>query len=61
MDVSIAIMKANHLFVDQIRAVDHAIAPCVYLDMRELGLRAPTSWCSAHRSGWARSLRCARA
>jgi len=37
MDVSIAIMQANGVTVDEIRAVDHQIAPGVYPDMREHG------------------------
>jgi hypothetical protein len=37
MDVSMAIMEANGVTVDLIRAVDHAIAPGVYPDMREHG------------------------
>jgi multimeric flavodoxin WrbA len=37
MDVSIAIMQANGITVDQIRAVDHQIAPGVYPDMRDHG------------------------
>ena len=67
IDLSIAIMEANGVAVDQFRAVDHAIAPGVYPDMREHGAatdagpsstsacRRPTSWCSGRRSGWARS------
>ena len=37
MDISIAIMRANGVAVDQIRAVDHQIAPGVYPDMRDHG------------------------
>jgi len=37
MDVSVAIMEANGVAVDQIRAADHDIAPGVYPDMREHG------------------------
>jgi hypothetical protein len=59
MDLSIAIMEANGVVVDQFRAVDHAIAPGVYPDMREHG--AATDAFSARRSGWARSRPFARA
>jgi multimeric flavodoxin WrbA len=37
IDLSIAIMQANEVTVDQFRAVDHLIAPGVYPDMREHG------------------------
>jgi multimeric flavodoxin WrbA len=37
MDVSIAIMEANGVSVDRIRAVDHDLAPGVYPDMTEHG------------------------
>lgn len=37
MDISVAIMRANGVTVDQIRAVDQQIAPGVYPDMREHG------------------------
>ena len=37
IDLSIAIMEANGVSVDRFRAVDHAIAPGVYPDMREHG------------------------
>jgi len=37
MDVSIAIMEANGVTVDQIRAVDHELAAGVYPDMTEHG------------------------
>jgi multimeric flavodoxin WrbA len=37
MDISIAIMEANGVAVDQIRAVDYEIAPGVYPDMTEHG------------------------
>lgn len=40
MDVSIAIMEANGVGVDQIRFVDHDAAPGVYPDMREHGAAA---------------------
>jgi len=40
MDLSIALMEANGVAVDQFRAVDHAIAPGVYPDMREHGAAA---------------------
>ena len=37
MDISIAILEANGVTVDQIRAVDHELAPGVYPDMTEHG------------------------
>ena len=37
IDVSVAIMEANGVAVDQMRAVDHDLAPGVYPDMREHG------------------------
>ncbi len=37
MDISIAIMEENGVAVENIRAVDHAIAPGVYPDMTEHG------------------------
>ena len=37
IDVSVAIMEANGVTVDQFRAVDHDLAPGVYPDMREHG------------------------
>jgi multimeric flavodoxin WrbA len=37
MDISIAILEANGVSVDQIRAADHDIAPGVYPDMTEHG------------------------
>ena len=37
MDISVAIMEANGVSVDQIRAVDHELAPGVYPDMTEHG------------------------
>jgi multimeric flavodoxin WrbA len=37
MDISIAILEANGVAVDQIRAADHDIAPGVYPDMTEHG------------------------
>src|SRR5947209_4548366 len=37
MDISVAIMKANGVGVEQIRAVDHELAPGVYPDMTEYG------------------------
>jgi multimeric flavodoxin WrbA len=37
MDVSVAIMEANGVTVDRIRAVDHELAPGVYPDMTEHG------------------------
>jgi len=37
MDISIAILEANGVSVDQIRAADHEIAPGVYPDMTEHG------------------------
>ena len=37
VDVSVAIMEANGVAVDQFRAVDHDLAPGVYPDMREHG------------------------
>jgi len=40
MDLSIAIMEANGVAVDKIRAVDHDLAPGVYPDMTEHGARA---------------------
>ena len=40
IDLSIAIMEANGVAVDGFRAVDHAIAPGVYPDMRERGAAA---------------------
>ncbi len=43
MDISIAIMRANGVTVDLIRAADHDIAPGVYPDMREHGV-ATDEW-----------------
>ena len=37
MDISVAIMEANGVAVDQIRAADHELAPGVYPDMTEHG------------------------
>jgi multimeric flavodoxin WrbA len=37
IDLSVAIMERNGVTVDQIRAVDHELAPGVYPDMREHG------------------------
>ncbi len=37
MEISVAIMEANGVTVDRIRAVDHDIAPGVYPDMRDHG------------------------
>ena len=37
IDVSVAIMEANGVAVDQFRAVDHDLAPGVYPDMRAHG------------------------
>ena len=37
MDISIAILEENGVFVDQIRAADHEIVPGVYPDMTEHG------------------------
>ena len=37
MEIAIAIMEANSVTVDRMRAVDHDIAPGVYPDMREHG------------------------
>ena len=73
VDLSKAIMDANRVTVDEVRAVDHELAPGVWPDMREHGAermtgprctsasRPPTSSCSARRSGSARSRRSARA
>jgi multimeric flavodoxin WrbA len=47
MDISVAIMEANGVQVDQVRAVDHDLAPGVYPDMRDHG--APTdAWPSLY-------------
>ena len=67
IDVSVAIMEANGVSVDEFRAVDHDLAPGVYPDMREHGA-ATDAWPDlyervqaadvlvlARRSGWARS------
>jgi len=43
IDVSVAIMTANGVSVDQFRAVDHDLAPGVYPDMREHGA-ATDAW-----------------
>ena len=43
IDVSVAIMAANGVSVDQFRAVDHDLAPGVYPDMREHGA-ATDAW-----------------
>src|SRR4029079_14313353 len=40
MDLSIALMRRSGVEVDQIRAVDHELAPGVYPDMREHGAAA---------------------
>jgi len=40
MDLSVSIMEANGVTVDQFRAVDHELAPGVYPDMREHGAAA---------------------
>ncbi len=73
MDVSVAIMEANGVTVDHVRAVDLDLAPGVYPDMREHGaasddwpalyerVRPPTSSSLGHRSGSARSRPSARA
>lgn len=37
LDLSIAIREANGVAVDQVRAVDHDLAPGVYPDMTEHG------------------------
>ena len=47
MDVSIAIMEANGVTVDQIRAVDHELAAGVYPDMTEHGA-ARDDWPSVY-------------
>jgi len=43
IDVSVAIMEANGVSVDEFRAVDHDLAPGVYPDMREHGA-ATDAW-----------------
>jgi multimeric flavodoxin WrbA len=43
IDVSVAIMEANGVSVDEFRAVDHDLAPGVYADMREHGA-ATDAW-----------------
>ncbi len=43
LDISIAIMRANGVTVDLIRAADHDIAPGVYPDMRDHGA-ATDAW-----------------
>ena len=72
MRISMAIMEANGVAVELVRAVDHKLAPGVWPDMREHGPSATTgptctsasklrtSSCSAPRSGSARSRPCAR-
>jgi multimeric flavodoxin WrbA len=40
MDISVAIMEANGVTVDQLRAVNHDLAPGVYPDMTEYGASA---------------------
>ena len=47
MDISIAIMEANGVTVDQIRAVDHELAAGVYPDMTEHGA-ARDDWPSVY-------------
>lgn len=47
MDISIAIMEANGVTVDRIRAVDHDLAPGVYPDMTEHGA-ASDDWPSLY-------------
>ena len=47
MDISIAIMEANGVTVDQIRAVDYELAPGVYPDMTEHGA-ASDDWPSLY-------------
>ena len=47
MDISIAIMEANGVAVEQIRAVDHDFAAGVYPDMTEHGA-ARDEWPSAY-------------
>ncbi len=47
MDISVAIMEANGVSVDQIRAVDHELAPGVYPDMTEHGA-ARDDWPSVY-------------
>jgi multimeric flavodoxin WrbA len=47
MDISIAIMEANGVTVDQIRAVDYELAPGVYPDMTEHGI-ARDAWPSLY-------------
>ncbi len=44
IDVSVEIMEANGVAVDQFRAVDHDLAPGVYPDMREHGAAARDEW-----------------
>jgi multimeric flavodoxin WrbA len=48
MDISVAIMEANGVTVDQIRAVDHELAPGVYPDMTEHGA-TDDDWPSLYR------------
>ena len=69
IDRSVAIMEANGVSVDQIRAVDHDIATGVRPDMTEHGwdtdewpalltrVLAATSWSSPDRSGSATTAR----
>jgi multimeric flavodoxin WrbA len=47
MEIAVAIMEANGVAVDQIRAVDHELAPGVYPDMTEHGA-ARDDWPSLH-------------
>jgi len=73
IDLSTSIMDANGVALDEIRAVDHELAPGVWPDMREHGaarddwpelyerVQATTSSSSAPRSGSARSRPSARA
>ena len=43
MDISVAIMEANGVTVDQVRAVDHELAPGVYPDMTRARRRRATT------------------
>ena len=43
MDISVGIMEANGVTVDQFRAVDHELAPGVYPVIREHGAAADDS------------------
>ena len=48
IDVSVAIMEANGVAVEQIRSVDHELAPGVYPDMTEYGA-ARDDWPSIYQ------------